>query len=53
MVICWTSRGLGGGGTGQAIRIAKAHKIPVFDLGKPDIEQPLSDFIDKMESENV
>jgi len=32
MVICWTPRGEGGGGTGQAIRIAKAYNIPVFDL---------------------
>ena len=33
MVICWTPRGRGSGGTGQAIRIAQAYKIPVFDLG--------------------
>lgn len=32
-VVCWTRGGLGGGGTGQAIRIARAHDIPVFDLG--------------------
>lgn len=31
-VICWTPGGKGGGGTGQAIRIAIAHSIPVFDL---------------------
>lgn len=33
LVICWTDMGLGGGGTGQAIRIARAYKIPVYDLG--------------------
>lgn len=32
-VICWTPNGSGSGGTGQAIRIAKVHNIPVFDLG--------------------
>jgi hypothetical protein len=37
-VVCWTPNGLGEGGTGQAIRIARAHGIPVFDLADP-IEQ--------------
>ena len=32
-VICWTENGKGKGGTGQAIRIANSHKIPVFDAG--------------------
>jgi hypothetical protein len=32
-VICWTKDGSGAGGTGQAIRIANAGKIPVFDAG--------------------
>ena len=32
MVICWTPDGQGGGGTGQAIRIARSRNIPVFDL---------------------
>jgi hypothetical protein len=35
LVICWTHDGAGGGGTGQAIRIAKAHGIPVHDLANP------------------
>ncbi len=34
-VICWTKDALGGGGTGQAIRIAKAHNIYVHDLADP------------------
>ena len=33
-VVCWTPRGSGSGGTGQAIRIAKSHNIPIFDFGK-------------------
>jgi hypothetical protein len=31
-VLCWTPRGKGGGGTGQAIRIAKGCGVPVYDL---------------------
>jgi hypothetical protein len=39
-VICWTRNGSGSGGTGQAIRIANAYNIPVFDAGKyKDIDQ--------------
>ena len=32
-VICWTPKGKGGGGTGQAIRIAISYGVPVYDLG--------------------
>ena len=32
-VVCWTPDAKGGGGTGQALRIAHAHDIPVLDLG--------------------
>jgi hypothetical protein len=32
-VACWTVAGLGGGGTGQAIRLARRENIPVYDLG--------------------
>jgi len=31
-LVCWTPGGTGAGGTGQAIRIAQTHQIPVFDL---------------------
>lgn len=34
VVICWTPGGRGGGGTGQAIRIAKDIGVPIFDAGK-------------------
>lgn len=33
-VVCWTEQGAGGGGTGQALRIADHYRIPVFDAGK-------------------
>jgi hypothetical protein len=32
-VLCWTPGGKGGGGTGQAIRIAKTYDVPIFDMG--------------------
>ena len=32
-VICYTPNGSGSGGTGQALRMARAYGIPVFDLG--------------------
>jgi len=31
-LICWTPDAEGGGGTGQAIRIARHYEVPVFDL---------------------
>jgi len=31
-VVCWTPKGKAGGGTGEAIRVAQAADIPVFDL---------------------
>ena len=35
-VICWTPGAEGGGGTGQAIRLARQYEIPVFDLADPN-----------------
>jgi hypothetical protein len=32
-VVCWTLGAKGGGGTGQAIRLAHAYNVPVYDLG--------------------
>lgn len=39
-VICWTDGGKVAGGTGQALRIAAAHNIPVFNLAVT----PVADF---------
>lgn len=36
-VVCWTPGGKGGGGTGQALRIARAMSIPIDDLGDPEV----------------
>lgn len=38
-VLCWTPDGSASGGTGQAIRIAAAHAIPVFDMGARSLEE--------------
>ena len=35
-VVCWTSDGKATGGTGQAIRMAEAYQIPVFNLYRID-----------------
>lgn len=37
-VVCWTKRGEGGGGSGQAIRIARAHGVPAFDMGLEGVQ---------------
>ncbi len=31
-VLCWTRDGKSGGGTGQALRLAKAYNIPIFNM---------------------
>lgn len=40
-VVCWTRDGGPTGGTGQAIRIATAYRIPVFNLFHTDAESRL------------
>lgn len=49
-VVCWTPEGKGGGGTGQAIRIARSYKIPVFDYGVEGsyfVEQELNEILSR------
>lgn len=36
LIVCWTPGGLLKGGTSQALRIAKDHGIPVFNLGNKE-----------------
>ena len=43
-IICWTPGGKTVGGTGQAIRVAKDHNIPIFNLGS----MSLTDVSDKI-----
>jgi len=45
-VICWTTKGLETGGTGQGIRIAQEAGIPIHNLGNPNV---LKHFIDKLQ----
>jgi hypothetical protein len=45
-VLCWTPGGEGGGGTGQAIRIAGAYGVPVFDLALDEARERIERFLD-------
>lgn len=36
-VLCWTPDARGGGGTGQALRIARDLRVPVFDLADMEV----------------
>lgn len=44
-VLCWTPGGRDAGGTGQALRIARAHDIPVINLFNPDYECELEQVV--------
>lgn len=49
MVVCWTPNGKRTGGTGQALRIAEAYEIPIFDLALPETPKLLCEFVAKRE----
>lgn len=51
-VICWTDKGKGEGGTGQALRIAKAYNIPIFDMGKYENIERITKELKKFLKEN-
>lgn len=40
-LICYTHKGLGGGGTGQALRVARDYNIPILDLGLYDTDSEM------------
>lgn len=50
-VICWTDQAKAQGGTGQAIRLAKARNIPVFDLADEATYTRLLAYVTKSERE--
>lgn len=50
-VICWTPKGEIKGGTGQALRIAASHDIPVINLGSCSLEEA-EDIISGLLEEN-
>lgn len=45
MTVCWTRDGVATGGTGQALRIAEAYNIPVFNLSKEYAHVELERFL--------
>lgn len=51
-VICWTSDGKPSGGTGQAIRIAQAFEIPVYNLYNQEDVYLLSEKLKSLLTEN-
>ena len=52
-VLCWTKKGFGKGGTGQAIRLARHHSIPILDFGLyqtvPDMRAGFKQFYSEIE----
>jgi hypothetical protein len=44
-LICWTEGGKGGGGTGQALRIAKAYNVRIFDLANREAAARISAWV--------
>jgi hypothetical protein len=46
-VVCWTVGAMGSGGTGQAIRIARAYKVPVVDMAALGWEGMIEDILRK------
>lgn len=44
-VACWTQGGHDVGGTGMAIRIAEAKRIPVFNFWEDDAEAKIKEFV--------
>jgi len=54
VVVCWTSDGKASGGTGQAIRIAEGHNIPVLNMydDKWNTYEKVIAFLDTLETQN-
>lgn len=46
-VVCYTTDGLATGGTGQAIRIATALKIPIYNLYFPHVQKRIQDALNR------
>jgi hypothetical protein len=45
--VCWTPGAKGGGGTGQAIRVCRDFRIPVFDLADESQRMVISDAMEQ------
>jgi hypothetical protein len=48
-IICYTTDGCFSGGTGQALRIAKHYRIPIYNLHDPEIRKEIFEIIDKLD----
>lgn len=48
-VVCWTRDGKASGGTGQALRIAAAHHIPIFNLYYSAALNDLGNFVQSLD----
>jgi hypothetical protein len=44
-VVCWTKHGGEVGGTAQAMRVARAHAIPIFNLADTDDLLRVSEYV--------
>lgn len=44
LIVCWTPDGLASGGTGQALRIAKAHGVQIRNLHDPETREKVEAF---------
>lgn len=47
MIVAWTPEGQITGGTGQALRMAQAYKIPIRNLGNPETLQNVKKFLEQ------
>lgn len=52
-VVCWTEGGAVAGGTGQALRIAAAYGVPVWNLGRRDPQSAMQDLLHGIDTGNV
>lgn len=48
-VLCWTPGGKGGGGTGQALRVAKAYDISIIDMAYSGWKDRLDQLLEGMQ----
>lgn len=44
-ILCYTPGGSQSGGTGQAIRVAKAYNVPIIDFGLPNAKEELNQLL--------
>lgn len=50
-IVCWTNDGQFIGGTGQALRIAHLHKLPIYNLGNSKTLNAMKDALERRKEE--